>query len=87
MFAIAAFGYLFGFVGLHIAVPLAASIGRVACDCYPAICPRSASAPLIETIFSPGATPLTVRSTCCAQRPRATAFSAPPGEVEAACNP
>jgi hypothetical protein len=46
------------------------------CDCYPAICPRSASAPLIETIFSPGATPLTVRSTCCAQRPRATAFSA-----------
>ena len=36
-----------------------------ACDCYPAICPRSASAPLIETIFSPGATLLTVRSTCC----------------------
>ena len=27
MFAIAAFGYLFGFVGLLIAVPLAASIG------------------------------------------------------------
>ena len=47
-----------------------------ACDCYPAICPRSASAPLIETIFSPGATPLTVRSTCCAQRPRAAAFLA-----------
>ena len=29
MFAIAAFGYLFGFVGLLIAVPLAASIGVV----------------------------------------------------------
>ena len=30
MFAIAAFGYLFGFVGLLIAVPLAAAIGVVA---------------------------------------------------------
>jgi hypothetical protein len=29
MFAIAAFGYLFGFVGLLIAVPLAAAIGVV----------------------------------------------------------
>ena len=29
MFAIAAFGYLFGFVGLLIAVPLAATIGVV----------------------------------------------------------
>ena len=29
MFAIAAFGYLFGFVGLVIAVPLAAAIGAV----------------------------------------------------------
>jgi predicted PurR-regulated permease PerM len=29
MFAIAAFGYLFGFVGLLIAVPLAAAIGVI----------------------------------------------------------
>jgi predicted PurR-regulated permease PerM len=29
MFAIAAFGYLFGFVGLLIVVPLAAAIGVV----------------------------------------------------------
>ena len=29
MFAIAAFGYLFGFVGLILAVPLAAAIGVV----------------------------------------------------------
>jgi predicted PurR-regulated permease PerM len=48
MFAIAAFGYLFGFVGLLIAVPLAASIGvviRFAMRQYQVSLPEAANVP------------------------------------------
>jgi predicted PurR-regulated permease PerM len=48
MFAIAAFGYLFGVVGLLIAVPLAAAIGvlvRFAAQHYPAVPPGPAAEP------------------------------------------
>ena len=37
MFALFAFGYLFGFVGLLIAVPLAAAIGVLAALCAPQV--------------------------------------------------
>jgi predicted PurR-regulated permease PerM len=52
MFAIAAFGYLFGFVGLILAVPLAASIGvviRFAAKQYPAVSP-GVTEPLVPSL-------------------------------------
>jgi predicted PurR-regulated permease PerM len=51
MFAIAAFGYLFGFVGLLIAVPLAAAIGVVV---------RFAMRQYLESLLKPTAAPPTV---------------------------
>jgi predicted PurR-regulated permease PerM len=53
MFAIAAFGYLFGFVGLLIAVPLAAAIGVVI---------RFAMRQYLVSQLEPTAAPMTVVS-------------------------